>query len=78
MSMTTTSLFQSNTTQAVRLPKAVAFDPSISTVTIRKVGTARIISPKGSSWDEWFDRGGGIGDDFMPNREQGEMQERSW
>jgi len=77
MTITTTSLFLNNRTQAVRLPKAVSFGPEVSSVTVRTVGNSRVITPVGASWDEWFERGGGIGDNFMPIREQGEMQERA-
>ena len=70
-----TKLFKSNKTQAVRLPKIVAFEDSITEVEIVAVGSARIISPVGSSWDEWFD-GPGVSDDFMAQREQPEDQER--
>ena len=70
-----TKLIKSNKTQAVRLPKIVAFEDSITEVEIVAVGSARIISPVGSSWDEWFD-GPGVSDDFMSQREQPEDQER--
>jgi len=77
MALTSTSLFRSNKTQAVRLPKAVAFGPDVSAVTIRKVGQRRVIAPQGASWDEWFDRDGGIGEVFPATRDQGNIQERN-
>ena len=70
-----TKMFKSNKTQAVRLPKAVAFDESVTEVEIVVVGNSRIISPAGDSWDQWFD-GPGISDDFMNDREQGDDQGR--
>ncbi len=75
MTRVNTKMFKSNKTQAVRLPKAVAFDESVTEVEIVVVGNSRIISPAGDSWDQWFD-GPGISDDFMNDREQAEDQER--
>jgi antitoxin VapB len=75
MKRTMTRLFKSNRTQAVRLPKAVAFDESVTEVEIVAVGQARIITPAGQSWDAWFD-GPSVTDDFMPEREQPPDQQR--
>ena len=75
MSTTHTTVFKSNKTQAVRLPKAVALPDSITKVDIIAVGNTRIITPAGESWDQWFD-GPGVSDDFMLNREQSDDQER--
>ena len=75
MTRTQTKLFKSNKTQAVRLPKVVAFDESVTEVEIIAVGNTRIISPAGESWDQWFD-GPVTSDDFMIDREQPEDQER--
>jgi antitoxin VapB len=55
MTRVNTKMFKSNKTQAVRLPKAVAFDESVIEVEIVVVGNSRIISPAGDSWDQWFD-----------------------
>lgn len=52
--MTKTTLFQSNRTQAVRLPKDVAFPESVAEVEIVKRGRQRVISPAGSAWDDFF------------------------
>jgi len=75
MSKTKTKVFKSNKTQAVRLPKAVAFDETVNEVEIIVVGNTRIISPAGESWDQWFDDPG-VSNDFMNDREQPEDQER--
>jgi len=72
---TRTKLFKTNKTQAVRLPRAVAFDDSVTEVEIVAVGNTRIITPAGTSWDDWFD-GPGVSADFMPRREQPKDQER--
>jgi antitoxin VapB len=75
MTTVKTTLFKSNKTQAVRLPKAVAFDESVTRVEIVAVGNTRIISPAGESWDQWFD-GPIVSNDFMTDREQPAEQER--
>lgn len=69
------SIFQSNRSQAIRLPKAVALPEDVKRVDIVVVGRTRIISPAGESWDTWFD-GEGVTADFMTEREQPAEQER--
>jgi len=61
---TTTVIFKSNQTQAVRLPKDVAFPDGVSEVEIIKVGTSRVISPVGQRWDSYFANGPHLSDDF--------------
>lgn len=73
-----TRLFRSNRTQAVRLPKAVAFDDSVAEVEILVVGEARVITPKGKRWDYFFDTPVEVSDDFLADREQPAAQERTW
>lgn len=63
------SLFKSNTSQAVRLPKAVAYPESVKQVDIVVIGRARLITPAGESWDAWFDDVG-VSEDFMTRRDQ--------
>lgn len=70
-----TRLFRSNRSQAVRLPKEVAYSESVKDVEIIAIGNKRIISPAGQSWDEWFD-GPGVSSDFMQSRQQPEDQQR--
>jgi antitoxin VapB len=70
-----TTIFKSNRSQAVRLPKAVALPESIKQVDIVAVGNKRIVTPAGQSWDEWFDAPG-VSGDFMTLREQPEDQNR--
>lgn len=69
------SVFQSNRSQAIRLPKAVALPVDVKRVDIVAVGRSRIITPAGESWDSWFD-GEGVSNDFMAEREQPQEQER--
>ncbi|EKB5322683.1 toxin-antitoxin system antitoxin VapB [Salmonella enterica] len=70
-----TSVFLSNRSQAVRLPKAVALPDNVKRVDVIAVGRTRIITPAGESWDAWFD-GESVSADFMDNREQPVIQER--
>lgn len=70
-----TTVFLSNRSQAVRLPKAVALPDDVKRVEIIAVGRTRIITPAGESWDSWFD-GENVSADFMTSRDQPPMQER--
>jgi len=70
-----TTVFMNNRSQAVRLPKAVALPEGIKHVEVLAVGNARIITPKGESWDIWF-QGPTVSDDFMVEREQPDHQVR--
>lgn len=75
LTMQQSTVFKSNKSQAVRLPKPVALPESVKKVDIVKLGNARLITPAGESWDHWFD-GLGVSDDFMPERDQPVIQER--
>ena len=75
MSTSRTTVFQTNRSQAVRLPKAVALPESIRQVEIVAIGNTRLITPAGESWDSWFDAPG-VSDDFMSQREQPDDQIR--
>ncbi|MEJ5083237.1 MULTISPECIES: type II toxin-antitoxin system VapB family antitoxin [Brucella/Ochrobactrum group] len=69
------AVFQSNRSQAIRLPKAVALPADVKRVDIVAVGRTRIIAPVGEVWDSWFE---GIEptSDFMIERDQPASQER--
>ncbi|GHB20971.1 type II toxin-antitoxin system VapB family antitoxin [Salinicola rhizosphaerae] len=77
-------LFLSNKSQAVRLPKAVAFPEGVSEVTIVSLGNSRLITPSETSWDDFFepDERYAVTDDFMndndtnENRDQPRPQQR--
>ena len=69
-------LFKSNRSQAVRLPKALAFPDDVAEVEITKVGNSRMISPVGSRWSDLFDRGPMVSEDFMNERDQPDFEER--
>ena len=70
--MTRTTLFQSNRSQAVRLPKDVAFPEGVKDVAILRDGTRRVIVPANAIWDDFF-AAPGID---LPEREQPPMQQR--
>jgi antitoxin VapB len=56
--MSKTTLFQSNRSQAVRLPKDVAFPEGVKSVTILRDGRRRVIVPSDAVWDDFFDAPG--------------------
>ena len=70
--MTRTRLFRSNRSQAVRLPKDVAFPESVREVTILRDGARRVIVPADAVWDDFFSAPG----IDLPDRDQPPMQER--
>ena len=72
----TTRLFHSNRTQAVRLPKAVAFPDDVDQVEVLVLGDARLIVPKGRRWSSYFSDGPFADPDFMLDRAQPEQQRR--
>ncbi|KAB2685884.1 type II toxin-antitoxin system VapB family antitoxin [Brucella pseudogrignonensis] len=69
------AVFQSNRSQAIRLPKAVALPADVKRVDIVVVGRTRIIAPAGEAWDSWFE-GVEPTSDFMSERDQSAPQER--
>lgn len=75
MACVKTKIFKNNRSQAVRLPREVAFPESVKDVEITAVGNKRIILPTTESWDEWFN-GPGVSNDFMADRHQPEDQQR--
>lgn len=67
-----TNLFLSNRSQAVRLPKDVAFPEGVKEVVIVKDGMKRIIMPSNAVWDDFFDAPG----IDLPDRDQPALQDR--
>ncbi|MBK5536930.1 antitoxin [Pseudomonas sp. TH05] len=63
------SVFKSNRSQAIRMPKAAALPEDVTRVDIVSIGRSRIITPAGESWDSWFDEDS-VSDDFMSDRDQ--------
>ena len=74
--MTSSTVFTSNRSQAVRLPKAVAFPEGVHQVDILKIGRSRVIVPQGKRWDDLFVAGPRLSEDFMMDRAQPILEER--
>ena len=74
--MARSTVFTSNRSQAVRLPKAVAFPAEVHQVEIIKIGHSRLIVPAGRRWDDLFLNGPRATEDFMRERDQGVAEER--
>jgi len=53
-----TKLFLTNRTQAVRLPKDVAFPEGVEDVVVLREGGTRVIVPANALWDDFFERPG--------------------
>ncbi|HEY1448389.1 MAG TPA: type II toxin-antitoxin system VapB family antitoxin [Caulobacteraceae bacterium] len=70
--MTRTTVFQSNRSQAVRLPKEVAFPADVKQVSIIREGARRVIAPADAAWDDFFDAPG----IDLSERDQPPVQER--
>jgi antitoxin VapB len=75
MASVKTKIFKNNRSQAIRLPKEVAFPESVKDVEITAIGNKRVIAPASQSWDEWFNEPG-VSFDFMTVRIQPEDQRR--
>lgn len=68
--MTRTTLFQTNGSQAVRLPKDVAFPEGVREVAILRDGARRVIVPADALWDDFFDQpGAALGEREKPHPE---------
>ena len=66
-----TRLFTSNRSQAVRLPKDVAFPDGVSEVMILRDGNRRIIGPADAVWDDFFEAPGiDIGPRVQPDAQR--------
>jgi antitoxin VapB len=68
--MASSAVFTHNHSQAVRLPKAVAFPRDVHHVDILKIGSSRVIVPQGRRWDDLFQNGPRASEDFMLERGQ--------
>jgi antitoxin VapB len=66
--MKSTTLFENNRTQAVRLPTEVRFPSHVKKVIVRVMGKDRVISPLDASWDSFFDSIETVPEDFLPTR----------
>ncbi len=73
--MAHSSVFKSNKSQAVRLPKAVALPDHVKRVDVIKQGNRRVIVPVGGTWADFFDTPP-IDADFLSDRQQPPPQTR--
>jgi len=76
LAMAKSTVFTSNRSQAVRLPKAVAFPEGVHQVEIIKLGQSRLITPAGRRWDDFFLTAPHATEDFMIERDQSAVEER--
>lgn len=73
--MDTAKLFNSKTSQTIKLPKEYRFPKK--DVYIKKLGEVVYIFPKTSSWKVFMDGLSSFSDDFMSSRrQQGALQKR--
>ncbi|WP_456069627.1 type II toxin-antitoxin system antitoxin VapB2 [Haemophilus paraphrohaemolyticus] len=70
------SVFMTNRSQAVRLPAEVRFSEDIKKLSVRVLGSDRILSPLNQSWDSFFLNDQAVSDDFMNEREIAFQPER--
>jgi antitoxin VapB len=61
-------LFRTNRSQAVRIPKAIAFPEGVTEVEIVRTGNTLTITPTGKRWADLFERGPRVSEDFMSER----------
>ncbi|WP_269220729.1 type II toxin-antitoxin system VapB family antitoxin [Brevundimonas vesicularis] len=52
------TVFKSNRSQAVRLPKAVAFPDDVKELRVIKEGKGLLLLPANAVWDDFFDKPG--------------------
>ena len=74
--MAKSTVFTSNKSQAIRLPKPVAFPDDVRQVEVAKIGTSRLISPVGKRWDDLFLNGPRVSKEFLEERNQPVAEER--
>jgi antitoxin VapB len=68
MTITITTVFSNNRTQAVRLPAEARLPEEVKRVIIRIRGRERIITPIENTWDTFFLNGPLVTDDFLNER----------
>jgi antitoxin VapB len=76
-SMSHSTVFTNNRSQAVRLPADARLPPHVKRVEVRVRGAERIIVPAGHEWDSFFaDDAPRVSDDFLPQRATQEQPPR--
>lgn len=71
-----TTVFLNNRTQAVRIPKEIAFPEDVTKVYANRIGNAIVLTPVDDPWSHFFDSLSDCPE--FPDREQPEHQERDW
>jgi antitoxin VapB len=74
--MSTSTVFTNNRSQAVRLPADMRLPENIKRVTVRARGSERIIAPLHESWDSFFFDTPAVSDDFLVERADQSQSER--
>jgi antitoxin VapB len=71
------SVFKSNRSQAIRIPKAIAFPEGVKKVVIVQADGGLLIKPiVQGSWADYFSRPSLADPDFLADRMQGEAEDR--
>lgn len=68
MTITITTVFTNNRSQAVRLPAEARLPDEVKKVIVRIRGRERIITPIENTWDNFFSNGPAVSEDFMNER----------
>lgn len=74
--MKRTSVFRNNRSQAVRLPKELAFPDDVRQVEVTRVGAALLLTPVGQRWDDFFSDVPLVSTDYMSERHQPDAERR--
>jgi antitoxin VapB len=75
--MTQSTVFKTNKTQAVRVPKALAFPDSVKKVKITQQGESLVITPIKTSWVD-FMKGPRLDDDFERLPQPPAQERKEW
>ena len=76
MTITITTVFTNNRSQAVRIPAEARLPDEVKKVIVRIRGRERIITPMENTWDNFFLNGPAVSDDFMNERGEQKPVER--
>jgi antitoxin VapB len=68
MTISISTVFTNNRTQAVRLPADARLPEQVKKVFVRVLGNERIISPIDNVWNNFFLIGPAVSEDFMTER----------
>ena len=74
--MAKSTVFKTNRTQAVRIPKELAFPDSVKEVEVTRVGNKIEVVPKYRDWKDWFENAPRLSDDFPADIDELPMDKR--